>query len=52
MKVRRALASDNVTGWALAGPAVFLIFIFGVVPIVWAWKFPELRKVDDLRGSS
>jgi multiple sugar transport system permease protein len=37
MKVRRALASDNVTGWALAGPAVFLIFVFGVIPIIWAF---------------
>jgi len=34
--VRRALRSDHAAGWALAGPAVLLIVVFGVVPIVWS----------------
>ena len=36
MQVRRALESDHVAGWALAFPAVLLIFVFGIVPIVWS----------------
>jgi multiple sugar transport system permease protein len=35
-RVRRILESDNFSGWALAFPAVFLIFVFGIVPIVWS----------------
>jgi multiple sugar transport system permease protein len=35
-RVRRILESDNFSGWALAFPAVFLIFLFGIVPIVWS----------------
>ena len=34
--VRKALRSDHAAGWAFAGPAVFLIVLFGVVPIVWS----------------
>jgi multiple sugar transport system permease protein len=36
MRTRRILESDNFSGWALAFPAVFLIFVFGIVPIVWS----------------
>jgi len=36
MQVRRVLQSDHVTGWALAFPAVLLIFVFGIVPIIWS----------------
>jgi multiple sugar transport system permease protein len=36
MRIRRILESDHFTGWALAFPAVFLIFVFGIVPIVWS----------------
>ena len=36
MSVRRILRSDHVVGWAFALPAVFLIFVFGIVPIVWS----------------
>ena len=36
MRVRRILESDHFSGWALAFPAVFLIFVFGIVPIVWS----------------
>jgi len=35
-RVRRALQSDHVTGWAFAFPAVFLILLFGIVPIAWS----------------
>ncbi len=33
---RRVLRSDHVAGWAFAFPAVFLIVVFGIVPIVWS----------------
>ena len=36
MSVRRILRSDHVVGWAFALPAVFLIVVFGIVPIVWS----------------
>ncbi len=35
-RVRRILESDHVAGWAFAFPAVFLIFLFGLVPVVWS----------------
>jgi multiple sugar transport system permease protein len=35
-RVRRILQSDHVAGWAFAFPAVFLIFVFGLVPVVWS----------------
>jgi multiple sugar transport system permease protein len=35
-RVRRAVGSDHVVGWAFAFPAVFLIVLFGIVPIVWS----------------
>jgi multiple sugar transport system permease protein len=34
--LRRFLRSDHVAGWVFAGPAVLLIVVFGVVPIVWS----------------
>ena len=34
--VRRVLRSDHAAGWAFAFPAVALIVIFGIVPIVWS----------------
>jgi multiple sugar transport system permease protein len=36
VSVRRIAQSDHVTGWAFAFPAVFLILLFGIVPIVWS----------------
>ena len=36
MSARRALQSDHVAGWAFAFPAVLLIVVFGIVPIVWS----------------
>jgi multiple sugar transport system permease protein len=35
-RVRRALESEHAAGWAFAFPAVFLIVLFGIVPIVWS----------------
>src|SRR6266571_5588799 len=34
MRIRRILQSDHLSGWAFAFPAVFLIFVFGIVPVV------------------
>ena len=36
VNVRRIMRSDHVAGWAFAFPAVALIVVFGVVPIVWS----------------
>ncbi len=35
-RVQRAIASDHAAGWAFAFPAVALIVIFGIVPIIWS----------------
>ena len=32
----RWLQSDHVAGWAFAWPAVVLIVVFGIVPIIWS----------------
>ena len=34
--IRRVLESDHLAGWAFAFPAVFLIFVFGIVPLIWS----------------
>ena len=34
--LRRALQSDHLAGWGLASPAVLMIMVFGIVPIVWS----------------
>jgi multiple sugar transport system permease protein len=34
--VRRVVTSDHVVGWAFASPAVVLIVVFGLVPILWS----------------
>jgi multiple sugar transport system permease protein len=36
VNVRRVIGSDHVAGWAFASPAVLLIMLFGIVPIVWS----------------
>jgi len=36
MNARRVLRSDHVAGWAFAFPGVFLIVLFGIVPIIWS----------------
>jgi multiple sugar transport system permease protein len=35
-RARRALGSDHVAGWMFVAPAVVLIGIFGLAPIVWS----------------
>jgi len=35
-RVRRALGSEHLAGWAFTLPAVVLIVVFGIVPIVWS----------------
>jgi multiple sugar transport system permease protein len=36
VSARRILHSEQVAGWAFAGPAVLLLIVFSVVPIVWS----------------
>jgi multiple sugar transport system permease protein len=36
VSVRRVVRSDHFVGWAFASPAVILIVVFGIVPIVWS----------------
>jgi multiple sugar transport system permease protein len=36
VRVRRVVQSDHFVGWAFASPAVILIVVFGIVPIVWS----------------
>jgi multiple sugar transport system permease protein len=36
VRVRRIVESDHAVGWAFAFPAVFLIVLFGIVPIIWS----------------
>ena len=36
MSARRVLQSEHFAGWAFAFPAVLLIVVFGIVPIVWS----------------
>ena len=35
-RLRRALGSEHLAGWGFTLPAVVLIVIFGIVPIVWS----------------
>jgi multiple sugar transport system permease protein len=35
-RVRRILESDHFAGWAFASPAVLLIMVFGIVPVIWS----------------
>jgi multiple sugar transport system permease protein len=34
-RLRRALASDHLAGWGFIAPALLLVVLFGLVPIVW-----------------
>ena len=34
-RLRRLLGSDHAAGWAFIFPSVFLIAVFGLIPIVW-----------------
>ena len=35
MRLRRLLVSDHAAGWAFILPAVILVALFGLIPIVW-----------------
>ncbi len=43
--VRRVLSSDHVAGWGFAFPAVTLIVVFGIVPILWSFLL-SLEKTN------
>jgi multiple sugar transport system permease protein len=47
--VRRIVRSDHVAGWAFASPAVLLIVVFGLVPIVWSavLSFQKTNLLND-----
>lgn len=34
---RRARSADHIAGWAFTSPAVLLIFLFGLVPVLWTF---------------
>jgi multiple sugar transport system permease protein len=36
VNVRRIVQSEHVVGWAFALPALILVVVFGVVPIIWS----------------
>jgi multiple sugar transport system permease protein len=36
VNARRIVQSDHVVGWAFALPAIALVVVFGIVPIVWS----------------
>jgi multiple sugar transport system permease protein len=36
VRIREIVESDHLSGWAFAFPAVFLIFVFGIVPVIWS----------------
>lgn len=35
-RIRRILESDHFAGWAFASPAMLLIMVFGIVPVIWS----------------
>jgi len=36
-RLQRAVHSEQVAGWAFAGPAMLLIGLFGIIPIIWSF---------------
>lgn len=38
MPLRRLARSESTTGWAFASPAVIVIAIFGLLPVLWSLK--------------
>ncbi|MGZ4131405.1 MAG: carbohydrate ABC transporter permease [Actinomycetota bacterium] len=36
MNARRIVQSEHVVGWAFAFPALLLVVVFGIVPIIWS----------------
>ena len=49
--LRRARDSDHLAGWSLAFPAVFLIALFGLVPIGWSFLL-SLQKSNLISPST
>ena len=41
---RRIVGSDNVAGWSLAGPAIFMMALFSIYPVVWSVILSLERK--------
>ncbi|HTG46405.1 MAG TPA: sugar ABC transporter permease [Actinomycetota bacterium] len=35
--LRRVVASDHVAGWLFVAPSVFLIVLFGLIPVIWGF---------------
>src|SRR5512132_708043 len=48
-RLRRALASDHLAGWAFVGPAVLLIGVFGILPFVGLTNYRALANDHVLR---
>jgi multiple sugar transport system permease protein len=44
-RLRRTLASDHVAGWAFVAPALLLIVVFGILPIIWGFVL-SFQKSD------
>ena len=44
-RLRRLLVSDHAAGWVFILPAVILIAVFGIVPIVWGLIATPLRSL-------
>ena len=42
--LRRVLWSDRLAGWGFVSPAVLLIALFGLVPVVWAFLLSFQRN--------
>ena len=36
--------SDGLTGWAMITPGVFMIAVFGMVPVIWAFVLSFQHK--------
>jgi multiple sugar transport system permease protein len=47
----RARRGDHVAGWAFVSPAVFLIAVFGLVPVVWSLLL-SFQETDLTSGGS
>jgi len=40
----RAVHSDHVAGWTLAGPAIFMMALFSIYPVIWSVILSFQRK--------
>jgi multiple sugar transport system permease protein len=48
---RRALDSEQVTGWSFVTPGVAIIMLFGTVPIIWSAVLSFQRSALDASGT-